>query len=106
MIGLLFGAVVLVAAAVWLSRGMRARSARARARRGPGTTLASAIVVRSFDEIDSAAGSRLCHCKAHLRTVGEGTHEVGGRRYRSARLACDTCEENFVLFFDVTEVRH
>ena len=106
MIGLLFGAVVLLAAATWVSRGMRARSARAQVRHGPGTTLKSAIVVRSFDEIDSAVGSRLCHCKARLRIVGEGTHEVGERRYRSARLACDTCEENFVLFFDVTEVRH
>jgi hypothetical protein len=106
VIGLLFGAVVLVAAATWISRGVRARSARARVRRGPGTTLASAIVVRSFDEIDRTVASRHCHCDARLRTVGEGTHDVGERRYRSARLACDVCEENFVLYFDVTEIRH
>jgi hypothetical protein len=104
--GLLFAAVVLIAAGTWVARGLRARAGRERVRHGPGTSLVSAIGVRSFDEIDRTVAARRCHCDARLRAVGEGTREVGERRYRFARLVCDECEENFVLYFDVSEVRH
>ena len=106
MTGLFFAAVVLLAAGTWVARGLRARAARERVRHGPGTALTTAIGVRSFDEIDCTVAARRCHCDARLRTVGEGTREVGERRYRFARLVCDDCEENFVLYFDVSEVLH
>jgi hypothetical protein len=106
VVGFLFAVVVLVAAGTWVARRLRARAARLRVRHGPGTSLTSAIGVHSFDEIDRTVAARRCHCESRLRTVGEGTREVGERRYRFARLVCDDCEENFVLYFDVSEVRH
>jgi hypothetical protein len=63
-------------------------------------------VVRSFDEIDRAIAARRCHCGERLRATGEGARDAGTHRYRFARLACDACEEERVLYFDVTNVLH
>jgi hypothetical protein len=106
MSGLIFTAVVIVAAATWIVRGMRVRAARNRVRSGPGTSLAQAIPVRSFDEIDRTLARRRCHCGTDLRLTGEGARSVAERRYRLARLACDECEEETVLYFDVSEALH
>ena len=106
MTGLVFAAIIVVAAGTWISRGVRTRAARARSRSGPGSSLDLAIAVRSFDEIDATLGVRRCHCGARLRATGEGTRQVGSHRYRFARLACDDCEEETVLHFDVSDVRH
>ena len=104
--GLLFAGVVLVTAIVWVLRGVRKRQARASVRRGPGTSLADAFPVRSFDAIDDAVAARRCHCGAGVHAVGEGTREVGERRFRYARLECDACEDEQLLFFDVTTIFH
>ena len=104
--GIIFAMVVLIAASVWVARRVRARRARARVRSGPGGSLESAIVVRSFDAIDAGVRERRCPCGDRLRQTGEGAREQGGRRYRFARLACDECEEVTVVYFDVTEVLH
>jgi hypothetical protein len=104
--GLLFAIVVAVAAAVWIARGMRARAARARFRTGPGTSLESAIPVRSFDDIDRDVATRRCHCGSWLQLAGEGTRQDGTRRYRVVRLGCDECEEGVALYFDVSDVLH
>jgi len=106
MSGLIFTAVVIVAAGTWIVRSMRARAARNQARSGPGTSLAQAIPVRTFDEIDHTLAQRRCHCGADLRVTGEGSRSDAGRRYRLARLACDECEEATVLYFDVSEALH
>jgi hypothetical protein len=106
MAGLVFAAVVLVAAGVWLARGARARAARRRWREGPGTSPERAIPVRSYDEIDAAVAARRCACGERLRPTGEGTRQAGERRYRFVRLACDECEEAAALYFDVSEVAH
>ncbi len=106
MSGLIFTAVVIVAAATWIIRGMRARAARNRVRSGPGTSLAQAIPARTFDDIDRVVASRRCHCGTNLRLTGEGARSDAAHRYRLARLVCDECEEVTVLYFDVSEVLH
>lgn len=106
MTGLLFAAVAVVAAAVWLGRGVRTRRERRRLREGPGTSAARAIPVRSFDAIDRAVASRRCHCGSRLRTAGEGARQEGDRRLRMVQLVCDECEESWPLYFDVSEVLH
>ncbi len=73
---------------------------------GPGSTVELAIAVRGFDEIDRVVAARRCACGRRLRTTGEGARQVGARRFRLTRLACDDCEEEAVLFFDVTELVH
>jgi len=106
MTGLLFAAVVLVTAGVWVTRGLRRRQARAAVRRGPGTSLEDALPVGSFDAIDDAVAARRCHCGAGMHAVGEGTRAAGERRFRYARLECDACEDEQLLFFDVTTIFH
>ena len=106
MTALFFAGVVLVAATVWVMRGVQRRRARASTRRGPGTSLEEALPVSSFTAIDEAVAARRCHCGAGVHTVGEGTREVGERRFRYARLECDACEDEQLLFFDVTTIFH
>jgi hypothetical protein len=104
--GLLFASVVLVAAIVWIMRGVRSRRARASVRSGPRTTIDQAIPVASFDAIDDAVRARRCHCGAGVHLVGEGAREAGDRRFRYTRLECDACEDEQLLFFDVTTIFH
>jgi hypothetical protein len=103
---LLFAVVVVAAATVWIARGVRRRQARARTRRGPGTSVAEALPVASFEEIDRTVAARRCHCGASVHTVGEGTRAAGERRFRYTRLECDACEDEQLLFFDVTTIFH
>jgi hypothetical protein len=104
--GLLFASVVAVAAGVWIARGLRTRAAKRAVQTGTGSSVELAIQVRSFDEIDDEVAERHCHCGATLRAVGEGPRQVGDRRYRFVRLACDECEENSVVYFEVSTVLH
>ena len=98
---------VLVAAILRMGarRIYRRRLARAAATRA-GSSLATAIVVRRFDEIDEHLARRWCHCGGYLERCGEGTREVGGRRYRTARLRCQECATDAVVFFDTSDVLH
>ena len=104
--GLLFATVVLVTAVAWVARGVGRHRARAVARRGPGTSLADAISVSSFETIDATVAARRCHCGAGVHTVGEGTRDLDGRRFRYARVECDACEDEQLLYFDVTTIFH
>jgi len=106
MTGLLFASVVLIAAVVWVMRGVRRRRARSSLRSGPGTSIERAVPVSSFDAIDEMVAVRRCHCGAGVHTIGEGTREIEGRRLRYARLECDACEDEQLLFFDVTTIFH
>jgi hypothetical protein len=106
MEGLIFSSVVLVASVVWVMRAVRSRRARGGLRRGPGTSLAEALPVTSFDAIDATVAKRRCHCGAGVHTIGEGARQVEERRYRFVRVECDACEEEQLLFFDVTTILH
>ena len=106
MTGLLFASVVLITAVVWVTRGLRQRQARAGSRSGPGTSIGQAVPVRSFEDIDRTVAIRHCHCGAGVHVVGEGTREAGDRRFRYTRLECDACEDEQLLFFDVTAIFH
>ena len=104
--GLLFALVVLIAAITWIARRWQARARRRASSVGPGSSAERAIPVRSFDEIDSTVAARRCACGRRLRTTGEGARQVGAQRLRLTRLACDDCEEETVVFFDVSELVH
>ena len=106
MIGLLLAVAIVVAVvAVGLRRLHRARLQRAaRTRVGAGPD--RAYHVRSFAEIDEHLGRRWCVCGGFLERTGEGTREVGGRRFRVARLVCQECERPEEVFFDTTDVLH
>jgi hypothetical protein len=97
----------LVAAIVSLAgrRHRRRRLVGAAATRA-GSSPEAAIAVRRFDEIDEHVSGRWCHCGGYLERRGEGTREEGGRRYRLARLRCQECEAEAVVYFDTTEVLH
>lgn len=103
---LLFALVVLLAATTWMVRRRRARTRRRRMTTGPGSSIERAIAVRSFDDIDAVVAARHCACGERLRSTGEGARQAGMHRFRFTRLACDECEEETVLFFDVTDLVH
>jgi hypothetical protein len=105
MMLLLTFALLLALAAMGARRVRRARRRRA-AETGLGASLTSAIAIRSYAEMDVAVRARACHCGGHLELAGEGTRETGGRRYRVARLRCESCETDRQLFFDTTDVLH
>ena len=106
MTGLIFASVVLVAAVVWVMRGVQRRRARTSVQSGPGTSIEHAIPVGSFDAIDEALRARRCHCGAGVHMVGEGARAIDDRRFRYTRVECDACEDEQLLFFDVTTIFH
>jgi hypothetical protein len=56
--------------------------------------------------MDAALDARVCPCGGRYSRAGEGTREADGRRYRVARLVCDTCEDGQEVFFDTTDLLH
>ena len=106
MLQLLLVAALLVALAAMARRSYRRRRLLRAAVHRAGASLENAIAVQRFDEIDVHLRARWCHCGGYLERCGEGTREVGGRRYRTARLQCQECEADAVVFFDTTDVLH
>lgn len=106
MTGLLFVAVIVAALIVLSTRRWRRQRLRRAARTRPGSTPGSAIVIRSYGEMDDHLRGRWCHCGGYLERAGEGTREIDGRRYRVARQRCQECEEAYEVFFDTTDVLH
>ncbi len=104
--GLVFALIVLLAATTWVSRRWRGRRRRRALDTGPGSSIDHAIAVRTFEEIDRALATRRCECGQALRATGEGARQAGTRRFRFARLACDDCEREHVVFFDVSGLVH
>jgi hypothetical protein len=103
VIGLLLGITVLVAVlAVGIRRAQRVRAERRR----PGATIHLPVTVRSFDEIDAAVQGRTCWCGGTLVLAGETSRGVGDRRFRIARLVCNECGRDQLMYFDVTAVFH
>ena len=103
MIGLLLGLAVLVAVvAAGVRRWQRTRATRHR----PGATIHRPVTVGSFDEIDRALRGRTCWCGGFFVLSGETSRTVGDRRFRVARLVCNECERDELIYFDVTAVFH
>jgi hypothetical protein len=95
-------AVILAVAAVAHRRWKQAREAARR----PGSSMSRAIPVWRFDQIDRTVSRRRCQCGTLLRAAGEGSREVGHRRFRIAHLVCPECEREESVYFDVTRVFH
>jgi hypothetical protein len=103
--------LVLLAALVAAMAAMAVRRARARRldRADAGRAGASEddpVYVRSFDEIDAHLTRLWCRCGGDLERQGEGSRQVGPRRYRVARLRCQDCDRSRDVFFDTTDVAH
>jgi hypothetical protein len=106
MTGLVLAAAIVAAVvATGLRRWRRARLERA-ARTRPGSSAAHAIHIRSYAEMDEHLARRWCACGGYLEQAGEGTREVGGRRFRVARLSCQECGRIDEVFFDTTDLLH
>lgn len=103
MIALLFTVAVLAAV---VALGVRRAERLREARRRPGATIARAVVVSRFDEIDAVLAERACRCGSRMRLLGESSTTKGARRFRVARLRCTECEREERMYFDVTAVFH
>lgn len=103
MIGILLGlAVVAAVISVAVRHWQRARAARRR----PGASLHRPVAVSSFDQIDTAVRGRTCWCGGFLVLAGETSRTWRDRRFRIARLVCNECERDELMYFDVTAVFH
>ena len=103
MIALLLGLAVLAAViAVAARRWQRTRAANRR----PGASMHRPVAVSSFDQIDAALRGRTCWCGGALVLAGETSRASGERRFRIARLVCNECERDELMYFDVTAAFH
>ena len=106
VITLLMTAAIVAAVIAVARRRLRRSALRRAAQEREGATVERAIAVRSFTEIDDHLGRRWCHCGGYLERAGEGTREMGGRRFRIAHLRCQDCDDPAEVFFDTTEIVH
>ena len=84
---------VIAAVAAVATRRLSLATRRRRVREGPGSSPDRSIAVRSFEDMDAALDARTCPCGGRYARTGEGTRDAAGRRYRVARLVCETCED-------------
>jgi hypothetical protein len=103
---LLLVAALVAAIAVTVARRLRRGRLRRAAASRPGATVARAIPIRSFAEIDAHLARRWCQCGGYLERTGEGSRETSGRRFRIARLRCQECDRLDEVFFETTELVH
>jgi len=106
MTGLHFVVVITAALIAIGSRRWRRARLRRASRARAGASPESAILIRSYGEMEDHLMGRWCHCGGFLERRGEGTQELGSRRYRVASLCCQECEELHWVFFDTTDVPH
>ncbi len=95
-------AVLAAVAAVGWRRWQSRREETTR----PGASLRRAIRVRSFEQIDRIACRRRCRCGDPLHATGEGSSQLGDRRFRVLTLECSGCGKERRLYFDVTRIFH
>lgn len=102
--------LLLVALLAALGAAAVRRRRTARARRAiaglPGSSPETAIRIRDYGDMETAIASRVCLCGNRLDTAGEGSREIGDRRFRVSRLVCPACEEEQFVFFETTDVLH
>jgi hypothetical protein len=106
VLSLLMAIAIVAAVIAVVRRRLRRGALRREARTRAGASPDLAIAVRSFSEMDDHLGRRWCHCGGYLERTGEGSREIGGRRFRIARLRCQECEDAAEVFFDTTELVH
>ena len=104
MIAFLFVLAIAAAGFGFGLRRWRKRQTRLVAAAQPGATPDDAIPIHSFTQMDLYLERRQCPCGAALRSTGEGSRELDGRRYRVALLTCPACEEEQLVFFDTTDL--
>lgn len=106
VVELLFVAAIVAAVAAVGARRYRRQRLRRAARTRAGASAELAIPIRAYGEMDEHLRARWCFCGGYLERSGEGTRDVGGRRFRVARLTCQECETVDEVFFDTTDLLH
>lgn len=93
--------VTIAVIATWLRKARRSRERRALGEL-PGGSPERPVAIRSFAEMDQEIDRRHCPCGARFALAGEGSREIGDRRFRVAQLRCPACEEETFVFFETT----
>ena len=106
MTGVLFVAAITAVLIAFGSRRWRRYRLRRESQRRPGASPERAILIRSYDEMDEHIRGRWCHCGGFLERRGEGTRDIGERRFRVVNLCCQECEDLHRVFFDTTQMLH
>lgn len=104
MLSILFTLAIVAALVTMAVRKWQERRAR---RDRAGATVERAVVVGRFDEIDATLDEYHCsRCGQRVQRIGEFSRNVGGRRFRVARVLCRTCGHEERVHFDVTAAFH
>ena len=106
MTTVLFVAAIAAALVAMGARRWRRVRLRRAARTRPGASAELAIHIRSYADMDTHLAQHWCACGGYLEHRGEGTREIGGRRFRIARFVCQECEAPDEVFFDTTDLLH
>jgi hypothetical protein len=91
---------VLVVVAVRLLQQRRAERSR------PGGSLASAIPIEDYADIDVTVRMQSCPCGGRYAIRGEGPVAKTKRPLRTTHLECRRCNRERVLYFDLTALKH
>lgn len=75
-----------------------------RERRRPGRSVATAIPVEDYSDMDAAVRMEICPCRSRFILRGEGPLRHGARQLRVARLECRGCGRERALYFDLTNL--
>lgn len=97
MTSLLFAAAIVFALGVLGWRRFRQRGVRAGL---PGLTPERAIAIQRFDEIDEWVRRTPCRDGSRPNIVSEGSLSLDGKSYRVVHVECDSCADEFSLYFD------
>lgn len=95
-------AIVLVLAVVGVKLFQQWRAERAR----PGRSLASAIPIENYADIDVTVRLQSCPCGGRYAIRGEGPVAGARRPLRTTHLECRRCNRERVLYFDLTDLKH
>jgi len=104
MLGIAITVALLLALVFSGRRFWRRRLLARRMARLPGGSVATALEVDSFDDVDEHIHARECPCGGRYAVRGEGTRVEGDRRYRVVRVECMRCERDASVYFEVTRL--
>lgn len=72
----------------------------------PGGSLATAIPIENYADIDVAVRMQACSCGGRYSIRGEGPVAKSPRPSRTTHLECRRCHRERVLYFDLTDLKH